>query len=199
MSKPADNSENGNKSVSENKSNKNSDFDLLRVINLNAEVESEADSKKLGLKDYPEDEVSPGKLITLNFSLAPTDNPTALIDSNFDKGPVSFKYGDGNILTGFEDAMIGLKAGDKKSFTVNAEQAFGLRNEDNIHCYPRYQFPADLLIEKGLMISFSDVGGNEQAGVIAEFNADEVKVDFNHPLADIDILFTVDIKAVKLI
>ena len=93
--------------------------------------------------------------------------------------------------------MLGLKAGDQETFTVEAEQAFGLRNEDNIHIYPRFQFPADLVMEKGLMINFSDVGGNEQAGVISDFSADEVKVDFNHPLADLDILFTVNIIAVE--
>jgi FKBP-type peptidyl-prolyl cis-trans isomerase SlpA len=131
--------------------------------------------------------------------LASAANPDAIIDSNFDKDPVSFKFGDGNLLATFENIMLGLKVGDKKTFTVAAEQAFGLRNEDNIHLYPRYQFPADLVMEKGLMINFSDVGGNEQAGVITEFNADEVKVDFNHPLADLDILFTVNIMAIELI
>lgn len=187
MNKPIKNS--SNKSKSEGKG------ELLRVVNLNDQ--SESGTEELELKNYPADEISPGKLITLNFSLTPAGNPDAIIDSNFEKEPVSFTFGDGNLLSGFENIMIGLKAGDRKIFTVKAEQAFGLRNEDNIHLYPRYQFPADLVMEKGLMFNFSDVGGNEQAGVIAEFNVDEVTVDFNHPLAGLDILFTVDIKAVE--
>ncbi len=168
---------------------------LLRVVNLNEKSESEHDGLKVN--NYPKDEISPGKLITLNFSLALAKNPDAIIDSNFDNDPVSFKFGDGNLLPGFENIILGLKVGDHKTFTVEAEQAFGLRNEDNIQVYPRYQFPADLVLEKGLMINFSDAGGNEQAGVITEFSADEVNVDFNHPLADLDILFTVNIKAVE--
>lgn len=187
MNKPANDSDN------------ESDSSLLRVVNLEENIEPDSKPKEFKAKNYPSDEISPGKLITLHFSLAPVDNPSALIDSNFDKSPVSFEYGDGNLLSSFEEVMLGLKAGDKQSFTVAAKQAFGLRNEENIHLYPRYQFPADLILEKGLMIKFSDVGGNEQAGVITEFNADEVKVDFNHPLADIDILFTVEIKMVELI
>ena len=193
MNKPANDST--NKSKGKSKLEAETDIDLLRVVNLDDSPESEA--LKSEHHNYPEDEISPGKLITLNFSLAPKENPDALIDSNFEKDPVSFTFGDGNLLPGFENIMLGLKAGDHKIFTVEAEQAFGLRNEDNIHLYPRYQFPADLVMEKGLMINFSDVGGNEQAGVIAEFNADEVTVDFNHPLAGLDILFTVNIKAVE--
>ena len=183
MNKPVNNSGNENES------------ELLRVVNLNERSETEHD--ELEANNYPKDEISPGKLITLNFSLAPTKNPDAIIDSNFDNDPVSFKFGDGNLLSGFENSILGLKVGDHKTITVEAEQAFGLRNEDNIQPYPRYQFPADLVIEQGLMINFSDAGGNEQAGVITEFNADEVKVDFNHPLADLDILFTVKIKAIE--
>ncbi len=177
-----------NNSAKENKS------ELLNVVNLDEKPDSKPEHVEL--INYPDDEVSPGKRITLHFSLAPVANLDAVIDSNFDKDPVSFNFGDGNLLATFEHTMLGLKAGDHKSFTIAAEQAFGLRNEDNIHLYPRYQFPADLVMEKGLMINFSDVGGNEQAGVIAEFSADEVKVDFNHPLADLDILFTVNIIAV---
>lgn len=173
--------------------------ELLHVVNLSDEPVLDAKAGKEELKHYSEHEISPGKRIVLNFSLAPADDPIALIDSNFEKEPVSFDYGDGNILPGFEAVMLGLKAGDKKSFTVGAEKAFGLRNEDNIHCYPRYQFPADLLMEKGLMINFSDAGGNEQAGVVSTFDANNVYVDFNHPLAGLDILFVVEIKAVEAI
>ncbi len=187
MNKPANNSTNEKKNA------------LLNVVNINEEQELKSEVVEAEPKIYPEDEFSPSKLITLNFSLSPVDNPAAFIDSNFDKSPVSFVFGDGNLLAGFEEVMIGLKAGDKKTFSVDAEQAFGLKNEDNIHLYPRYQFPADLILNKGLMINFTDAGGSEQAGVITEFNADEVFVDFNHPLAGIDILFTVDIKAVELI
>ncbi len=189
MSKPINNSTN------KNKSKVKSDNELLQVVNLDETLEVELSNKES--INYLKDEISPGKLITLNFSLTPEGKPDAIIDSNFEKDPVTFAFGDGNLLSGFENMMLGLKAGDHKTFTVEAEQAFGLRNEDNVHLYPRYQFPADLVMEKGLMINFSDVGGNEQAGVIAEFNADEVTVDFNHPLAGLDILFTVDIKAVE--
>tara|TARA_R110000824_G_scaffold318073_2_gene505265 strand:+ start:4109 stop:4657 length:549 start_codon:yes stop_codon:yes gene_type:complete len=166
---------------------------LLDVVNL----EEDTGKVEIDADQYPEHQVGPDKKITLQFSLALAARPDALIDSNFDKAAVSFVIGDGNLLPAFEEVMFGMQAGDEEKFIIPALQAFGLRNEDNIHLYPRYQFPADLLMEKGLMINFSDVGGNEQAGVISDFNAEQVFVDFNHPLADQDILFTVAIKAVE--
>jgi FKBP-type peptidyl-prolyl cis-trans isomerase SlpA len=189
----------GDADKSEGREQDNSKSTLLNVVNLADEAKPVVETAEAELTNYPEDEVSPGKRITLHFSLAPANDPEALIDSNFDKSPVSFDYGDGNILAGFEALMLGLKAGDKKSFVVNAEQAFGLKNEDNIQRYPSYQFPADLVMEKGLMINFSDAAGNEQAGVVSSFNADNVTIDFNHPLAGLDIIFTVDIKAIEII
>ncbi len=168
---------------------------LLNVRNLDDELTATQASEHPD-QHYAADEISPGKRISLHFSLAPEDDPAAIIDSNFDKTAVSFEFGDGNLLPGFEHSMLGMKAGDKKTLTIKAEQAFGHSNEDNIRAYPAYQFPADLVLAKGLMINFSDVGGNEQAGVVRDFNADEVIIDFNHPLAGLNILFTVEIKAV---
>lgn len=146
------------------------------------------------------DEVSPGKKVTLHFSLelvsAGNDESGRLIDSNFDKAPVSFTMGDGSLLPGFENSILGFKAGDEQSLNISSENAFGDHNEDNVQIYPCYQFPADLVIEKGLMISFSDAAGNEQAGVINDFDSEKVTIDFNHPLAGEEIIFSVKIISV---
>lgn len=147
-------------------------------------------------KTYAEDEVGPAKKITMHFSLALKSDPQHFIDNNFAGNAVSFDIGDGSLLPGFERVLFGLKAGDEREFVLPPEAAFGLRNDDNLQPYPAYQFPADLPMEKGLMLSFADAAGNEQAGVIHEFNADQVIVDFNHPLAGREIIFRVAIKAV---
>ena len=146
---------------------------------------------------YANNEISQGKNVTMHFSLAFKDRGEELIDSTFDKSPVSFVVGDGNLLAGFERALFGFKAGLKTVLNIPCAEAFGAINEDNIQAYPRYQFPADLLIEKGLMISFSDAAGNEQAGMVEAFDAENVTINFNHPLAGSDIRFEVEIIAVS--
>lgn len=144
--------------------------------------------------DGAADEVAPGRKVTLHFSLALPDGE--LIDSCFDKPPVSFTIGDGNMLPGFEKALYGLKAGQERECLLAPEQAFGLRNEDNVQYYPRYRFPADLELREGLLIDFAGSGSYSQAGVVRCFDSARVQIDFNHPLAGRSILFKAHVVSV---
>ena len=147
------------------------------------------------LADYADDQVGPGKQVTLNFELALTQGE--IIDSNFEQAPAQFTVGDGNLLPGFELSMFGMRAGEEKTRLIPALQAFGQPREENVHSFPRCRFPADLVMEVGLMINFTDSGGNQQPGMISKFDADKVEIDFNHPLAGRDIRFRVKIHGVS--
>jgi len=144
---------------------------------------------------YARDQVGPGKQVVLHFELRLTDG--TVIDSNFEGKAVSFKIGDGNLLPGFEQAIFGLRKGQEQTVEVAPEKAFGQVNPDNIQQFPRYRFPADLVLEKGLVINFADAEGNDQPGVIAEYSSERVSVDFNHPLAGRAIMFRVKILEVE--
>ena len=141
------------------------------------------------------DAIGPGKRVTLHFALRLADGE--LIDSNFDKAPVVFTVGDGNLLPGFERVLFGLEAGAQQESLLPPDQAFGEINDDNVQHFPRYRFPPDLALSKGLVIDFKDASGNTQAGVVGHFDADMVSVDFNHPLAGRHILFSVRIQQVE--
>lgn len=141
------------------------------------------------------DQAGPGKRITLHFALAFPDGNE--IDSNFAGRPATLNFGDGNLPAGFEACLVGLRAGEEREFQLPPEAAFGQPNPDNVRSYPHYQFPADLVLEKGLMVSFSDSAGNEQAGVVLSMNKQTVEVDFNHPLAGHELLFRVAILKVE--
>ena len=146
-------------------------------------------------KRFSPDQLGPGKKVRMHFELFLSEDE--VIDSNFDGEAVEFIVGDGNLLPGFEEAIFGLRANDENTVQIPAEKAFGEYNEDNIQVIPRFRFPADLAVEKGLMINFADSAGNEQAGVIQDFDVDRVIVDFNHPLAGKNIQFRVKILAVN--
>ncbi len=134
--------------------------------------------------------------VTLNFSLNLLDGH--LIDSNFDNEPVTFDMGDGSLLVGFEQSLMGLTAGQTQCVTIEAKNAFGLFNQENEQSFKRSDF-AGLLgdppveLTKGLVVSFADAAGNELPGVVKSFADDNVTVDFNHPLAGRDIIFEVKI------
>jgi FKBP-type peptidyl-prolyl cis-trans isomerase SlpA len=67
-----------------------------------------------------------------------------------------------------------------------------------VQSFPRYRFPADLLLSQGLMIDFSDSAGNTQAGMVKNFDSALVEIDFNHPLADRHIGFRAQIEHVEM-
>lgn len=134
--------------------------------------------------------IAPGKRVTLHFSVALADGE--VVDNTRPSGvPAEFTVGDGSLLPGFEKALMGLQAGDRRSVFIDAKHGFGERNPDNEQVFTKLQF-RDMELEPGLVVSFADRSG-ELPGVVTEVREDTVVVDFNHPLAGRDLVFEVDI------
>jgi FKBP-type peptidyl-prolyl cis-trans isomerase SlpA len=141
-----------------------------------------------------EQRIGPDKQVTLHFALK-LDNGD-VVDSTFDKKPATFKVGDGNLLPGFEQAIYGLKAGDKRSLSIAPEQGFGQGNPQNVQVMPRSQFQ-DMELSEGLLVIFNDAANAELPGVVKTFDDNQVTIDFNHPLAGKSLSFDVEIIEVK--
>ncbi len=137
----------------------------------------------------------PGTRVTMHFSLSLESG--AVIDSNFDGDPATFVYGDGNLMPGFEDQILGMEEGETKEVLILPDIGFGQPNPDNIQEVKRSEFPENIELEIGLMLSFADAQSHERPGVIVDFNAKSVTVDFNHPLAGKNIVFKVQIVSIE--
>lgn len=133
--------------------------------------------------------IGPGRKVTMHFAIKLEDGQ--IIDSNFEKSPVEFEVGDGNIPDGFESALTGLKVGDHVELTIAPERGFGQHNPSNIQRMKRSDFK-DMDLEPGLVVSFQEPGG-EIPGVVVEFDDANVSVDFNHPLAGKTLTFEVKV------
>lgn len=133
--------------------------------------------------------------VELNFALKLDDGQ--VVDSNFDRSPVSFEVGDGKLLPGFESRLYGLSAGDEASFEIPADDAFGPHNEDNIQRFDLDQFANAEELEPGLVLNFTDAAKGEVPGVIQAIDEEKVEVDFNHPLAGRSLIFDVKIHKVE--
>ena len=137
-----------------------------------------------------EHKIGEGTRVTLHFSVSLLDG--SVIDSTKDKQPATFVVGDGNLLPGFEQSLVGLKAGDKRSIYLQSEQAFGPYNDKNLQHLQRDRF-SDMNLEEGLVLSFADPAGGELPGVVKQIMDAVVVIDFNHPLSGRDIHFEVEI------
>ena len=140
--------------------------------------------------------IGPGTRVTLIFKLALSAGD--VIDSTGDES-ATFEVGDGSLLPGFEAAMYGMKAGDSGELPIAAEQGFGLPNEENVHMMKRALFDVSQELVEGLVVSFADGEGGERPGVVKRLFDELVEVDFNHPLAGQDFLFSVQVKQVEQI
>lgn len=136
-------------------------------------------------------QIAQGNQVELHFSLKLADGQE--VDSTFDRKPAVLTVGDGNLPDGFEALIIGLEAGDKKSFVVPPEKAFAQPNPNNIQHMKRSDFAADMELEVGMVVSFADANKAELPGVIKTVEDNLVVVDFNHPLAGQELTFDVEI------
>jgi FKBP-type peptidyl-prolyl cis-trans isomerase SlpA len=133
--------------------------------------------------------------VTMHFTLTLEDGTVA--DASIDGEPMVFNIGDGTLIEGLEMVLYGLKVGEKQSLSIEPRDTFGFPDEDSIHTLPRSDFSDELKIEEGMIIGFSTPSGDEIPGAIMEIKDDEVKVDFNHPLAGHEVVFSVEIVDIK--
>lgn len=140
-------------------------------------------------------EITSSNEVTLHFAIALCDG--TVITTTFDDDPVTLTMGTGNLTENLEKTLYGLKPGEKQSLILEAENAFGPRDEEKAYFMPRSSFPSDMELEPELVISFATPAGDELAGIVQELDEEQVKVDFNHPLAGHDIVFTVQIISIK--
>ncbi|TBV14926.1 FKBP-type peptidyl-prolyl cis-trans isomerase [Stutzerimonas kirkiae] len=137
-----------------------------------------------------EQRIGPDTQVTLHFSLSLANGDQ--VDTTFDKKPATFRVGDGNLLPGFEQKLYGLKAGDRRTLQVEAQDGFGQHNPQNVQVMPRSQFEG-MELSEGLLVIFNDAANTELPGVVKAFDEQRVTIDFNHPLAGKPLTFEVEI------
>ena len=140
--------------------------------------------------------IGPDTRVTLHFAICLASGEE--IDTTRRGNAATFRFGDGNLLPGFEAALVGLAKGDDEQLPIAACDAFGEWKPENYRVMPKRDFGhiTDVELEPGLVVSFGAADG-ELPGVVKAVSTDEVEVDFNHPLAGKDVLFDVSILDVE--
>lgn len=120
-----------------------------------------------------------------------------VFDTSVEREPLEFTIGDGGLVTGFEDAVIGMTVGDKKTFTVTSDDAYGPHNPDHIVEVPRDQFPPELKPQIGTMLDGHREDGAKTTVLVVAVSEDKIVVDGNHPLAGRDLTFNIELVEIK--
>ena len=136
-----------------------------------------------------------GNEISIHFTLSLEDG--TVVDATEDNEPMTFVLGEGEMIETLETHVKELNVGEEQTYLIGPEEGFGDRDEDNVHEMALSEFPDDIDVEEGMVIGFDTPGGEEVPGVILECNDEQVKVDFNHPLAGRNLAFRVELVSIN--
>ncbi|ESK38883.1 hypothetical protein P256_01702 [Acinetobacter nectaris CIP 110549] len=137
-----------------------------------------------------ETRIKAGAHVELHFSVA-LENGVEIDNTRQHDEPVELTIGDGNLLPGFEKALYGLRAGDRRTVHLPPEDAFGPWNPENVQTFDTVKFEERPTI--GHLIEFEDKAKSSLFGVVKAVDDDITEIDFNHPLAGKNISFEVEI------
>ncbi len=123
-------------------------------------------------------------------------NDGDVFDSSDGKDPLEFTIGAGQIIPGFEQAVIGLEIGISTTVTIPAAEAYGERNEDMVLPVKKEQFPDDFVAEVGQTIRIPQSNDEYADVVIKEITDDQIVLDANHKLAGEDLTFDIELVSI---
>jgi FKBP-type peptidyl-prolyl cis-trans isomerase SlyD len=139
--------------------------------------------------------IDTNKMVSLIYELREKDSEGRVIEKLDETKPLQFVFGTGRLLPVFESNIDSLKSGDLFNFTLDSNKAYGEKREDMIIDVPISVFETDGKVNEdicrvGNEVPMMDTEGNPLNGVINEITDTYVKMDFNHPMAGIDLFFT---------
>jgi FKBP-type peptidyl-prolyl cis-trans isomerase SlyD len=141
-------------------------------------------------------------VVSLNYTL--TNHKTGeKIEETTNENPLVFLYGVQSMIPEFEQQLSGKLKGDRVSFSITAENAYGIHEAEQVAMIPANIFHGeDGKVDTefffiGAMVPMSDNEGNHLRGKIMEITEEHIKMDFNHPLAGTDLHFDVEVLDVR--
>ena len=119
-----------------------------------------------------------------------------VFDSSRDRDPLQFAIGNGEVIPGFEAAVVGMTPGDAKTEVIPAEKAYGPRQPEMVMVVERQQIPADIPLDVGLQLQLQGPAGQTVPVLVTDLSEAEVTLDANHPLAGETLIFDIELVAI---
>ena len=116
-----------------------------------------------------------------------------VFDSSREKAPLEFTIGNGEIIPGVENAVIGMNEGEEKKVTIPPEQGYGTRSEQAVMEISKDQLPNDIEPEVGMILQGGSHDGSTVRLRVTEVKEASLTVDANHPLAGQNLNFDLEL------
>lgn len=146
--------------------------------------------------------IGENKVVLVHYTLTEGTATGQQIESTLGSEPLGFIFGTGSMIPDFEKNLTGKKAGDRFSFGIKAADAYGEQDATAIVEIPKNAFgldekTADEIFIVGNMLPLQDQEGHPMDGLVKAVSPTSVTIDFNHPMAGVDLYFTGHIESVR--
>jgi FKBP-type peptidyl-prolyl cis-trans isomerase 2 len=139
--------------------------------------------------------IKTGDTITVHYTGTLEDGSE--FDTSRERGPLQFTVGAGELIAGFEQAVVGMIEGDEKSVVVGPDLAYGERTDDMLQVIPLDDLPDDIELQIGLQLHAEDEDEEEVIVLtVVEFDDEEVTLDANHLLAGQTLTFDIEVLSI---
>jgi peptidylprolyl isomerase len=135
--------------------------------------------------------VKKGDQVRVNYTGRSEDGQ--VFESSVGLIPLSFTIGAGEVVKGFEDAVIGMYPGERKIVTVDPEDGFGMYDKTLVVEVSRESLPDDLNVHVGMDFEMEDEEGNVVPAVVIEVLDDAILIDANAPLAGKRVIYEIEL------
>jgi peptidylprolyl isomerase len=132
-----------------------------------------------------------GDQVKVHYTGTLTDG--TIFDSSAQREPLQFTLGEGQLIPGFERAVLGMQVGEVKTFTIEAADAYGLHNATLIFTVAHGSLPANMNPSIGQRFQVRQQDGSVMAVSVSAITEEGVTFDANHPLAGKDLTFEIHI------
>ncbi len=135
--------------------------------------------------------VKKGDLVKVEY-VGTLDDGT-VFDSSKGREPLEFEVGSGKVIKGFEEAVVGMEKGEEKEVKIPPEKAYGDHNPQLVSEVPRGQFPKDIELKEGMILSIDIPNLGQVPATVAKVAEDKVTLDLNPPLVGKTLNFKIKI------
>jgi len=133
-----------------------------------------------------------GDTVVVGYTIKKTDG--TIYASSPDETPLRFTLGNGEVVPGFEEVVLGMEPGEERSAEVEAERAFGPRSDSLVWEVPREELAVDP--KEGQQIALRHSSDRLVSARVIKVTPGTVVLDANHPLAGLSVIFDVHLQEV---
>jgi peptidylprolyl isomerase len=140
---------------------------------------------------YMAQEVKAGDTVKVHYHGRLNDGTT--FDSSEGRAPLEFEVGSGMVIKGFDEGVMGMTVGQKKTIEIPVDDAYGPKDPEAIIEFPIDRFPPGMQPEVGMQLAMNNGEGQQIPVVILEVKPEVVVLDANHALAGQDLIFDLEL------